>query len=172
MKTNTLVASLFAGAVFAVAAPAQAAGRDFGAIYTDCGLGGLMAPNTAWAAVITNITWDWGTTAISSELSTAESCKGGKKEKTAAFILQSYAELEKDLAQGQGAHLNALVALSGCQESVRADLIKGVRADLATRVAAPEYSNQTRAQQAEGLYNAVQNRVEGDLASSCNANVG
>ena len=169
MKFKRLVVTAIAGFVVTIASPVHAGQRDFGSIYTDCGLGGLIASHTNWAAVITNITWDLGTTAISSELSSAENCKGGKKEKTAAFILQSYAQLEKDLAQGEGAHLNALVALSSCAANVKSELTNALRTDFAKQVSAPDYGTQTRVQQAETLYMAVQRQLEGPFAQSCNA---
>lgn len=63
--------------LLAFAQPASA--REFADIYTDCGLGALIAPNNGAVAAVTNVTWDSGTTAVSSDASSAESCKGGKK---------------------------------------------------------------------------------------------
>jgi len=69
--------------LFAVAAAAfcfaqSASAREFADIYTECGLGAMIAPNNAAVAAVTNVTWDLGTTAISSNASSADSCKGGK----------------------------------------------------------------------------------------------
>ncbi len=59
--------------------------REFAEIYTDCGLGAMIAPRTPAVAAVTNVTWDLGTTAISSNISSPDSCMGGQA-KMAAFI--------------------------------------------------------------------------------------
>ena len=79
MKTLTLA---FAASLLL----AQAAGaREFADIYTDCGLGALIAPRTPAVAAVTNVTFDLGTTAIISNVSSPETCQGGKAL-AAAFI--------------------------------------------------------------------------------------
>ncbi|HEX6363246.1 MAG TPA: DUF3015 family protein [Albitalea sp.] len=144
-KALCLVAA--AAAMFA----GQASAREFADIYTECGLGALIAPNNGAVAAVTNVTWDLGTTAITSNASSADTCAGGKK-KTAAFIVQQYAQLEKDLAQGQGKHLDALMSIAGCQ----AGAAQTLRTSFAASVAAPAYATQSRFERAEALYDQVQ----------------
>lgn len=161
-----LAALLFASTM--VMAQGAYAQRDFGQIYVECGLGALIAPNTAWVAVVTNITWDLGTTAISSELSTPESCKGGDSQ-AAAFIHESYEPLAMDLAQGNGDHLAALMAIPGCDASVQPELSNAMRADFAEMVGQTNYSNMNQMEKSEGLYNIFQKNLNTQqFAASCN----
>lgn len=135
----------------------HASAREFADIYTECGLGAMIAPNNAAVAAVTNVTWDLGTTAISSNATSADSCKGGKP-KTAAFIFHQYAQLERDLAQGEGKHLTALMTIAGCE----AQAAQTLRTKFATSVAAPSYATQSRFERAEALFDHVQQ-------SSCQA---
>jgi len=162
-----LAATLSVLAVGLVAVqPASA--REFADIYTQCGLGAMIAPNNEVVAAVTNVTWDLGTTAISSNASSPESCQGGKAKK-AAFINDAYPQLAQDLARGRGQHLQTLVALSGCRADVQPALVQAVRADFAQLAAQPQYAQQTRKLQAAALYDALQQRTEGQFAGACAA---
>lgn len=121
--------------------------RDFADIYTDCGLGAMIAPKNSAVAAVTNVTWDSGTTAISSNITSPDTCKGGQ-DRTAAFIHQSYASLEKDLASGSGKYLSTLTQLTG------ADPV-ALRNKFAKVVATPGYSTKTRYEKSEILYNLI-----------------
>ena len=46
--------------------------------YTDCGIGAALFPNTNWAAVTSNATWDAGTTAVISATASEDTCSGGE----------------------------------------------------------------------------------------------
>jgi hypothetical protein len=87
--------------------------REFADIYTECGLGAVIAPNNGAVAAITNVTWDLGTTAVSSNMSSAENCKGGQK-KVAQLIQNAYPQLTADIAKGQGQNLDALSVAAQC----------------------------------------------------------
>ena len=128
--------------------------REFADIYLECGLGALIAPRTPAVAAITNVTWDLGTTAVLSHVSSPETCEGGKA-KTAAFIHESYESLEADLARGQGAYLDSLVMLTGVGETEKASFVHTLRNTLAAHVAKPEYAQQDRFEKAENLYNMI-----------------
>lgn len=162
MRKLIVAAALVAGVAFSPAAQA----RDFGQIYTQCGLGGLIAGSVPWLAVITNITWDLGTTAISSEATTPEACHGGKAQ-TAAFINDSAPQLEQDLARGQGAHLTALLELSGCSKEAQPAITSALRLDLAGALAAPGAATRSRYQQAEALFDLYTARLQADFALAC-----
>lgn len=159
-----------ASAVAAAMAPQVASARDFGDIYKECGLGAMLFPKEkdSTLAVITNVTWDLGTTAISSNISSPDTCQGGQAQK-AAFIMETYPQLEKDLATGSGPHLKSLMAMSGCQQSVRADLGAALRNDFAKAVSVPGYSAQGRYEQAGGLFQLLETRIQSDFATSCTA---
>jgi hypothetical protein len=158
-----IVAALFAVGVIA-SPPAQA--REFGEIYTQCGLGGLIAGSVPVVAVITNITWDLGTTAISSNVSSPETCRT-VVVRTAAFINDAAPRLEQDLARGQGPHLAALLELSGCSASAQPAITAALRADLSRSLAAPGAASRTGYQQAAGLFDLYTARVQSDFAKVC-----
>ena len=147
-----------------MALPQLGAARDFAEIYTDCGLGGMIAPRSDAVAAVTNVTWDLGTTAISTNISSPDSCSGGKAEK-AAFIHESYDALETDLASGHGVYLDALVALSGHEGEARERFVAALRSGFARLVAMPEYPEQDRFTKSEALYNLVSEQT-GDVAES------
>ena len=140
--------------------------RDFADIYTECGLGAMIAPKNTAVAAVTNVTWDLGTTAISSNISSPDTCVGGQ-EKTAAFISDSYDSLEKDLANGDGTYLDTLVVLTGCEPQVHEELISVLRDDFVDVVAAPGYSEQSRFEQANVLYDLLYKHVDGEFSESC-----
>ncbi len=148
MKTITLV---FAASL---ALAQTAAAREFADIYTDCGLGALIAPRTPAVAAVTNVTFDLGTTAIISNVSSPETCQGGQAL-AAAFINNAYEPLEADLARGQGEYLDSLAALAGVGEEGKASFTAGLRQDFAASVATVAYADQSRFQKAENLYNLV-----------------
>lgn len=168
MMKNKLMSFVATAALVSLMAVQPAASREFADIYTECGLGAMIAPNNDAVAAVTNVTWDLGTTAISSNISSPDSCAGGKAKK-AAFIHDSYTQLESDIARGQGPHLATLMALSGCQASAHADVARAVRADFARSTANAAYSSQTRFEQAQSLYNIVTQQVEGQFAAVCAA---
>lgn len=163
MKATKKFLSAVAIAAVSLTASQAASARDFGQIYLECGLGALLFPTNETLAAITNVTWDSGTTAVSSNVSSADTCAGGKK-KTAAFIMQSYAQLEQDLARGQGTHVSALMVAAGCPSQAQASLTAGMRQDLAVQVSAPAYASATRYDQAKVMYEQFTQRAE---AASC-----
>ena len=140
--------------------------REFADIYTDCGLGAMIAPNNEAVAAVTNVTWDLGTTAITSDASSEDTCKGGNA-KAAAFIYKSYASLENELAKGNGQHLSALYNIMGCSNASHGQLTASLRGDFAQVVAEPAYENGTRFQKSQSLYNVVSSSISKDSSSSC-----
>jgi hypothetical protein len=147
-------------------ASAQAEEREFADIYTDCGLGAIIAPKNDAVAAVTNVTWDSGTTAISSHASSEGACKGGKAE-SMAFIFDTYPSLEIDLAQGAGEHLTSLLTIAGCANGAHSDIAASLRGDFGDLLSDPRYSSQSPYQQAEGLANAFSSRITADFASTC-----
>lgn len=115
-------------------------------------------------AVVTNVTWDLGTTAVSSHLTSPNTCKGGQA-RTAAFIYQSYPQLENDLAQGQGEHFATLLSVAGCPAETHASVGSELRHQFAESVAHPSYASQTRYELAEQLHGQLY-QVTGQACSS------
>jgi len=167
MMKKMLFSAMVCVAAFAVSQTATA--REFADIYVDCGLGAMIAPNTPAVAAVTNVTWDLGTTAVISNASSPNTCKGGKA-KTAAFIHDSYVPIERDLSRGQGEYMDTLMVTAGCSEESRAAISAAVRKDFTSSVAAPGYTDQTRFEKSEALYNSLQNQMNGEFAGSCTGN--
>lgn len=130
------------------------AARDFGEIYTDCGIGSMFAPKNSAVAAVTNVTWDLGTTAISSNISCPDTCKGGQ-ERVASFIYESYDSLEKDLAKGNGEYLDTLISLVENTTEKKDLMISKLRSGFRDIVSEKGYIAKTRYQKSECLYNLV-----------------
>ncbi|HBR13976.1 MAG TPA: hypothetical protein DD723_00320 [Candidatus Omnitrophica bacterium] len=145
--------------------------REFADIYTECGIGAMIAPRNETVAAITNVTWDWGTTAISSNISSPDTCKGGQ-EKTAAFIHDSYEHLEKDLASGHGTYLDTLTALTGCDANGQQEFVEALRLEFTKVVGDSSYTDKSRLEKAEALYNLVYKLVDGHSQESGSASNG
>ncbi|MFH1318959.1 MAG: DUF3015 family protein [Candidatus Omnitrophota bacterium] len=144
--------------LFAYSQPAMS--REFADIYTECGIGAMIAPRNPAVAAITNITWDWGTTAISSNISCPDSCVGGQ-EKVASFIHDSYEFLENDLASGNGTYLDTLTVLIGYDSQAKQDFVDVLRNDFAEVVANASYTDQSRFEKAQALYDLVYKHAGG-----------
>ncbi len=125
--------------------------REFGEIYTQCGIGAMIFKKNETLAAISNITWDLGTTALSSNMSSEENCKGSAVAK-ASFIHSSYTALEQDIAKGEGQHLNALMDIMKCDAKVRQDVVKSIRTDFAKTVSTVAYSKASAQQKSKQLY--------------------
>lgn len=125
-----------------------------GDIYTECGLGHWIANDTGWLASTTNVTWDLGTTASTSYLSSPESCSGPFYA-AAKFIHQTYPTLEQETAQGEGEHLVAMMDILGCEQNTRATFSQNIRKDFASAVADKSYSEKAHAEKADSYYRIV-----------------
>ncbi len=128
--------------------------REFADIYTDCGLGALIAPRNDAVAAVTNVTWDLGTTASSSNISSPGTCAGGK-EKMAGFIHEAQDQLYSELAIGNGRYLDALASVSGVDVDKKADFLQSVRKDAGKLVQNGNFDRMTRFEKAQNLYNIV-----------------
>lgn len=157
--------------VLMLALPQIGTAREFAEIYTDCGIGGMIAPRSDAVAAVTNVTWDLGTTAILSNASSPDSCSGGQAEQ-AAFIHDSYDALELDLASGHGNYLDALAALAGHEGQAQQRFVAAVRVGFAKLVEAPDYHEQNRFAKAAALYNLVNEQSETVAKSTAPVNNG
>lgn len=132
--------------------------KDIKGIYEECGLGGLLFPSWPIGASVSNVTWDLGTTAATSGLTTPDSCKGGEA-KLAAYIYESYDSIEQDLAKGDGKYLDMLAVLSEKQEAQKADFVASVRAQFLKAVEQGNYSTLSQVEKAQMLYSIVEQSV-------------
>ncbi|WP_419147433.1 DUF3015 family protein [Pseudoalteromonas 'SMAR'] len=151
MLKATLSAAVLAGAF--LAAPAQAQNIN---PWQQCGIGAMIFPDNGAAAAVSNIIWDLGTTAVSTKISSQESCAGANV-KTAMFIQQTFPVLEQEIAQGEGEYVAAMLNVRGCDATAHADIVTAIRNDYA----------QKPATDAQSLYNIVESKVTSQFAANC-----
>ncbi|PKF50967.1 DUF3015 family protein [Enterovibrio nigricans] len=144
MNKWTLVA-VTAGTLFAGQAMA-AESNDFNP-WTQCGIGAMIFEDNGTAAAISNVIWDLGTTAVSSKISSEDTCKGSEV-KAAQFIQDNFDKVLEETSQGSGAHLTAMLEILDVEDVAQPQVIASVRADVAGKVVANEATP-------EVYYNAV-----------------
>jgi hypothetical protein len=134
--------------------------------WMDCGIGAMIFEETTWAASISNVIWDLGTTAVISDQSSQDNCKS-KKAKTALYIGATYANLSEETAKGDGKHLHAMLDLMSCERAAHDGIIASVRADFAQSLREPAHASMSASAKAEGFYNIVQSTVSAGYAQQC-----
>jgi len=154
MFSKTIKLSLAAVTAVILSTAQNSEAREFADIYTECGLGAMIAPKNEAVAAVTNVTWDLGTTAISSNISSEDTCQGGKA-KVAAFINDSYENIEKDLASGNGKYLETLATLAKNDTQTKEEFITTLRSKFTTIVSTNDYNNLSTYQKSEKLYNTI-----------------
>ena len=136
--------------------------------YTQCGIGALIFKNTGWAAAISNIIWDLGTTATTSSSSSPGQCNGAGAS-VGKLIYENYANVEEETAAGQGEHLTAMMSILGCDSSIQSSLISDVRGDFLNTVKDQSYPLKSTAEKTEVLFNNVMDKAGNKYAAHCNA---
>ena len=130
---------------------------NFQKIYVGCGLGGMIGSavdnktGSQILAIITNITFDLGTTASISYYSSEDTCYNNKAL-TVAFINQSYETLEKENAMGKGEYFDALTTLAVGQDGNSDEYQAKVRQQFAEVVADDSYLQLSRVEKVEKLF--------------------
>jgi len=166
---KTAVLMLFAVSVFSTT-PAHS--REFGDIYRECGIGGMIfqkdTESNRILAIISNVTWDLGTTAILSDASSEGNCTGGSVA-AAEFAMQAYPSIERDLAKGEGEYLHTMLNLMGCESNVQAALTDDLRVDMANAMATGDFESADRYGKASTLFNTVSTRINQSYSTTCNA---
>jgi hypothetical protein len=132
--------------------------------WIDCGIGAMIFDETGWAAAISNVIWDLGTTAVTSDLSSQNTCNS-KKARTALYIGTTYANLSEETVKGDGKHLRAMLDIAGCQPAAHDSVIGALRADFATQVGDAGYAAKSQSQKAEAFYDMVEKSVQGECRS-------
>jgi hypothetical protein len=136
--------------------------------WQDCGLGAMVFPEYPVAAAVSNIIWDLGTTAISSKISSDDSC-AGERLQAALFIKETYHNLTQDVANGQGDHLAAVLDIYQCDASARSSIVSDLRKDYAQLINQTDYAVLSRDQKAAQLFDLVTYQAEVKHASACHA---
>jgi hypothetical protein len=157
-----IIAGMVMSAAFLVTAPAQArSNHSLEHIYTQCGIGGLVFGRiNNVLAVISNVTWDLGTTAVISDSLSPELC-GGQIVARAVFIKENFPSIEQDLASGRGEHLMALNSLMACSAAS-----SHLRADYAKYTLGASYKQANAAENSEELFRIVNDNLD---AAHCSA---
>lgn len=127
MSVRILIVALFS----VLSMPAFAAKNA----WRQCGIGAMIFPKTGWAAVTSNIIWDFGITATTSSSSSESQC-AGRASNAAKFIHQNYAVLEEETASGQGGHLVTVLNILDCKKGTHDKIIQDVRTNLAEQIEA------------------------------------
>jgi len=136
--------------------------------WTDCGIGAMIFDNTKWAAAISNVIWDLGTTAVTSAGLSKQTCSG-KNAKVAMFIGTTYANLEDETVKGDGQHLHAMLNIMNCDSAAHENIIGSVRSEFGQSLRDETYASKSSLEKAEGYYNLVQAKVSGQYAHQCHA---
>ena len=137
-------------------------------VWRDCGIGGMIFSDTSWAAIISNIIWDLGTTATSSNISSPGTCMG-KSAKAAAFIHGSYANLMDDTVVGEGQHLVSLLNIMECSEFAHPGIIKSMRKGIPTILEQQDYMEQPALIKSENYYNLMNQTILNGFSNQCNS---
>lgn len=122
--------------------------------FSDCGIGAALFPKLRVGAVISNIIWDLGLTALTSATASPETCSG-KTVATAQFILDNHDQLIEDTAKGSGTHLATLMNIMQVDTNDRAEARLRLRAEMATHLATEGYLSADRMEKANTYYKAI-----------------
>lgn len=133
-----------------------------------CGIGAMIWGEKETGAIISNIIWDLGTTAVSSKISSADTCESSPAQ-TAMFINESYNKLAEETASGTGDHLTAMMDLMQCESNAQPAFIKAVRADFAESISQPKAASMTRTEKAEQYFYIVDKHFKADFSNKCSA---
>lgn len=167
-KIKTLIAALI---FLALSVPTASSAAETAASknlnpWTDCGIGAMIFTNTGWAAAISNIIWDLGTTAVTSNVSSQNTC-GSSNAKVAMFIGTTYANLEDETVKGNGQHLQAMLNILSCDPAAHQSIIHSIRSDFGQSISNADYNQKDTLAKAEEYYNLVQAKVTGEHAQQC-----
>ncbi len=125
--------------------------------WQDCGIGAMVFDNDTGAA-ISNIIWDLGTTAVSSNISSQDNCNG-KKAQTAIFIKRTYNNIIEETAIGEGEHITAMFDLFKLDTNKREQAIEAIRTDMTALLASSNYIELSQSDKAEKYFNSLINNA-------------
>lgn len=127
--------------------------------WKQCGIGAMIFNDNGTAAALSNIIWDLGTTAVSSNISSKNTCEGIKVA-AAEFINSTITNIEEETAVGEGAHLTAMLNLMGCEASAHNAIIQDVRADMNVTLS-------DKSAKAEAYYQQLDSTINSKFAAQC-----
>ena len=161
MKRTKILMLVATGTILSSAAQAE----DINP-WAQCGLGAAVFEDNRTAAAISNVIWDLGTTAISSASSSKGSCQGTSVA-AAAFITDSYSQLEEETSRGEGDHIAALLDILECGSTERGAITKSVRSAFADVVTETAYETLKPIERAQTYHGVVIDTVRSEFEKSC-----
>lgn len=126
--------------------------------YVECGIGAAIFPEVHWAAATSNVTWDLGSTALTSAISSPEMCNP-KKVQTAQLIIDTLPDLEKDIALGDGEFVTALSNTMGCSAQ-KDGIVKNLRHSYGDSISNQSYELTTKLERATNMYYQAKDAAE------------
>jgi len=152
MKIKSLVSSAVAisSAIILSTTPVAAEETSVENAFAQCGIGAALFPSYETAAIISNVIWDLGTTALSSQTSSPSSCAGAQTT-AAIFIDKTYPVLEEQFVKGGGTHVSALMDILQCGEGVQQAVISDVQSGLANSFSDDAFSSQPQLDKAKQM---------------------
>lgn len=136
--------------------------------WTDCGIGAMIFDETKWAAVLSNVIWDLGTTAVTSNVSSKQTCEG-KQVAAAFFINETYVNIEEETAKGNGAHLTAMLNILGCDTAVQPAIVASLRSDFSKSIMQTSYTEKSISAKAQDYYFMLDQQLSSNYAQQCKA---
>lgn len=127
--------------------------------WKQCGIGAMIFDDNGTAAALSNIIWDLGTTAVTSNVSSQDTCEGIKVA-AAEFINSTITNIEEETVAGEGEHLTAMLNLMGCEVTAHQAIIQDVRADFSVNAA-------DKAGKAEAYYQQLDSTINTKFAAQC-----
>ncbi len=118
--------------------------------FSDCGIGAALFPSVSWAAVTSNVIWDFGTTGLTSATASPETCSG-KNIAAAIFINDTYESLAEETAKGEGEHLTTLLNIFECGNNKQA-VISTLRSDMGESLSSSAYDAKSHTEKASSYY--------------------
>ncbi|MFG5379871.1 DUF3015 family protein [Yoonia sp. R2-816] len=134
--------------------------------WQDCGVGAMVFPNNGAASAISNIVWDWGTTAVSSALSSPDQCQGSTVQ-VAAFVRLGYDHISRETVVGDGEYLQTLMAGINCDPAIQPALLADVRDGFAAQLQDTDFSAKDDSGKAEAYFLGLRDVVQTNYADSC-----
>lgn len=96
-----------------------------------CGIGAIIFDDNGTAAALSNIIWDLGTTAVSSQISSESSCEG-KRTKTAMFIQDNFKQVMEQTSEGEGEHIDVMLEMLEVDSEQKATIIANLRSKISS----------------------------------------
>lgn len=158
MKKALLLSGAALVAILSSNAFAEGQAGDGPSPYVDCGIGAALFPNHRVGAIISNVIWDVGTTAVTSATASPETCNG-KTAQAAKFILESYDQLVEETAKGSGEHLTTLLNILEVTQEQQQAAIVNIRSNVASSIASDDYNSASKVDKANSYYNHVMEAV-------------